>query len=315
MSSRADAVLVTGGAGAIGTNLVKALLQKGERIIVMDNLDSGYEELLPKHPKVDLVKKSITDDNALDAIFRKDRIKVVYHLAANFANENSIDHPEKDLLVNGMGTLKLLIKAQRHCVERFVYSSSSCVYGNIKSSVREDAKLQLDTPYAITKLLGERYVNFFNRHYNLPTAILRIFNSFGPGEKPGKYRNVIPNFIAAAIKGEPLRITGTGRETRDFNWAGNTVQGIMLAEEKEEAIGQTFNIGSGTATQIIKVAELINSITGNEAGIQSSQRRKWDKVLHRRADITKAKKILGYKPETDLPKHLKLTYEWLRQVT
>lgn len=313
MNEESGAVLVTGGAGAIGSNLVKALLQKGERIIVLDNLDSGYADLVPRHPKAVLVKKSILDDKALDSIFNRNKIAVVYHLAANFANENSVDHPEKDLLVNGLGTLKLLERARKHNVTRFVYASSSCVYGNIKGSAREGARLQLDTPYAMTKLLGEQYTNFFHEHYGLPAAILRIFNSFGPGEKPGRYRNAIPNFFAAAMKGKPLQITGTGKETRDFNWIGNTVQGLMLAAEKEEAIGETFNIGSGKATEIIKVAGLINSITGNKAGMQFSQRRKWDKVLHRKADVSKAKKILGYKPEIDLPKHLKLAYEWLRE--
>ncbi|MBI2144962.1 NAD-dependent epimerase/dehydratase family protein [Candidatus Woesearchaeota archaeon] len=307
-----NATLVTGGAGAIGSNLVKALLGKGEEVIVIDNLDSGHEKLVPKHDKVTLIKKSILDEKALEGTFKKG-IKQVFHLAANFANENSIDHPEKDLLVNGLGTLRLLMASQRHNVKRFVYASSSCVYGNIAGAVKEDAKTSLDTPYAVTKLLGEHYTRFFHEHYGVPTAIVRIFNSFGPGEMPGKYRNVIPNFLAAAMKGKPLTITGTGNETRDFNWVGNTVQGLLLAAEKEKAIGQTFNIGSGEATEITKLAEMINSITGNKAPTRLVERRKWDRVIHRKADISKAKKILGYQPEISLHKHLKLTYEWLKQ--
>lgn len=313
MNEESGAVLVTGGAGAIGSNLVRALIMKGKKVVVIDNLDSGYEDLMPKHGRARLVKESILNDKAIDDVFKKDRIESVFHLAANFANENSIDHPEKDLLTNGLGTLRLLTASQKHGAKRFVYASSSCVYGNVSGPVRENAKLQLDTPYAVTKLLGEHYTSFFHEYYGLPTAVLRIFNSFGPGERPGRYRNVIPNFFAAAMKGRPLQITGTGKETRDFNWVGNTVQGLLLAAEKEKAIGETFNIGSGAATQVIKVAELINSITGNKAGITFAERRKWDKVMHRKADITKAKRLLGYKPETGLQKHLKLTYEWLRQ--
>jgi len=308
-----ETVLVTGGAGAIGTNLVGELLSKTKKIIIIDDMDSGYEDLIPKDAKIELIKKSILDETALNGIF-KNRIDVVFHLAANFANENSIEHPKKDLLVNGMGTLKLLEQAHRHKVDRFVYASSSCVYGNVEGSVSEATKdFKLDTPYAITKLIGEYYVNFFQGHYALNTVILRIFNSFGAGERPGKYRNVIPNFFTKAMKGQPLIITGTGQETRDFNWVNNTVQGILLAAQKKEAIGETFNVASGEATQIIKIAELINKITNNTARVELTTRRDWDKVINRKADISKIKRMLGYNPEIDLEKHLKLTYDWLKK--
>lgn len=305
--------LVTGGAGAIGSALTRALIERGYKVAVIDNLDSGYASLLPKSPNLTFIKKSVLDDKALDAAFRE-RVDCVFHLAANFANQNSIDNPEKDLLVNGLGTLKLLMRAQKHN-SKFIYVSSSCVYGNIQGAVKENGKIHLDTPYAITKHLGEEYTTFFHEYYKLPTVILRIFNSFGPGEMPGKYRNVIPNFIKAAMEGKPLVITGNGNETRDFNWVGNTVQGLMLAAEKETAIGQAFNIGSGVATPIIKVAELINRLTRNNSPIKFAKRREWDKVTNRKADISKARKILGYRPEINLPKHLKLTCEWMEKAT
>jgi UDP-glucose 4-epimerase len=306
-----NTVLVTGGAGAIGSTLVKALLPKAREIIVIDNLDSGHKELMPKDRKIRFVQKSITDDYALENIFSR-KIGTVFHLAANFANQNSIDHPEKDLLVNGLGTLKLLKQCAKH-KSRFVYASSSCVYGNISGTAKEDSKIELETPYAITKLLGEQYTNFFHQYYGLETSIVRIFNSFGPGEMPGKYRNVIPNFFQAAIAGKPLVITGTGLETRDFNWVGNTTNGLMLAAEKKQAIGQTFNIASGESTQIIKLAQLINQISGNKAGIIFKERRAWDHIANRKADITKARKALGYTPEISLREHLEATYQWLKE--
>ena len=305
-------VLITGGAGAIGSNLAKALLDKAMKIIIIDDMDSGYEYLLPDNRKISLIKKSILNESALCEAFDAS-IDIVFHLAANFANQNSIDNPEKDLLVNGMGTLKLLEKAKMYKVNKFIFASSSCVYGNVEGEMYEDTtNFRLDTPYAITKLLGEKYVNFFHEYHKLNTSILRIFNSFGPGENPGKYRNVIPNFFKKAMSGEPLIITGDGQETRDFNWVENTTQGFLLAAEKKEAIGEIFNIGSGKETKIIDIAEHINNITGNISKIEFIDRRDWDAVINRKANISKAKNLLGYKPINDLEKHLKLTHEWLK---
>ena len=307
-------VLVTGGAGAIGSNLVNTLLDKAENIIILDNLDSGYKDLLPNSPKIKFIKESILNDDVLTNIF-KQKIDVVFHLAAHFANQNSVDHPEQDLLVNGLGTLKLLRYSKKYNVEKFIYASSSCVYGNVENIVSEELKeYKLDTPYAITKLLGEYYTKFFHNYHGLKTVILRIFNSFGPGEKPGKYRNVIPNFFIKAIKNESLIITGTGKETRDFNWIKNTVNAILLAAEKNGAVGQTFNVASGKSITILELANLINEITGNAAPLIFKERRDWDHIVHRKADISKTKRILGYRPEINLKKHLKETYEWIKRL-
>lgn len=305
-------VLITGGAGAIGSNLAKSLLDKAMKIIIIDDMDSGYEYLIPDNPKISLIKKSILDESSLIEAFETN-IDIVFHLAANFANQNSIDNPQKDLLVNGMGTLKLLEKAKMYNVNKFIFASSSCVYGNVDGEIHENiTDFKLDTPYAITKLLGEKYVNFFHEYHKLNTSILRIFNSFGPGENPGKYRNVIPNFFKKAMSNKPLVITGNGQETRDFNWVKNTTQGFILAAEKKEAIGETFNIGSGKETKIIEIAECINNITGNVSKIEFKDRRDWDIVINRKANISKAENLLNYKPINDLEKHLKLTYDWLK---
>ncbi len=303
-------VLVTGGAGAIGINLVNGLLDKAEKIIVVDDLSSGHSEFLTRNKKIEFIKDSITDGELYEKL-SKQPIQIIFHLAAHFANQNSVEHPRRDLKVNGLGTLKLLEFAVKNKIEKFVYISSSCVYGNNHDAAEEDlSKIQLDTPYAITKYLGEHYTSFFHEYHKLNTVILRVFNSFGPGELGGKYRNVIPNFIDNAIKGKPLTITGTGNETRDFNWVGNVVQACILAATKEKANGQMFNIGSGVETKIIDIAKTIQRLSKNKTRIIFKPRRDWDKVLRRKANIKQAQKLLDYKPEINLQKHFKITYDW-----
>jgi nucleoside-diphosphate-sugar epimerase len=172
--------------------------------------------------------------------------------------------------------------------------------------------LHLDTPYQIHKLLGEFYCNYFYDYYKLPVAIARYFNVYGPGEVPGKYRNVVPNFMWWALHKQPLPIEGTGEETRDFTYIGDIVDGTLRLGALEEAVGETFNLASNTETKIIDLAKLINEITGNEAGITFKPRRIWDRSTRRRASIEKAMKKLGYKPHTDLRRGLQLVYKWFK---
>lgn len=306
-------VLVTGGAGAIGSNLTKKLADLGAIVIILDDLSSSkMNNIDGLDGKITFIKGSITDNNALEKAFSH-KPEIVFHLAALFANQNSIEHPEKDLEVNGLGTLKLLEYSRKVNVERFLFESSSCVYGDAAYSAEDDKNLNPETPYAITKLLGEQYTKFYHDYYGLKTVTFRVFNSFGLGELPGRYRNVIPNFIAMAIKGEPLTVYGSGEETRDFNWVGNLVDAMLAAVLEEKALGETFNIGSGKETRIIEIAQLINKITGSKAGIQHLPARSWDKVRRRRANIEKARKILGYCPENaNLEEQLRTTYLWIK---
>jgi len=309
-------VLVTGGAGCIGSNLVRALLRVDvEKIIVLDNLSASFMWNLPDDPKVVFVKGSVLDEEHLKRAFSF-RPHYVFHLAANFANQNSVDHPETDLLVNGLGTLKILEYTNLLGVERFVFASSGCsVYGSqAPLPLKEDfVSLHLDTPYQIHKLLGELYCNYFHNYYGLPVAIARYFNVYGPGEVPGKYRNVIPNFIWWALHKQPLPITGTGEETRDFTFVEDIVDGTLRMGAVKEAIGEAINLASETETRIIDLAKWVNEVTGNEAGIVFKPRRDWDKAIRRRASIEKARKILGYKPKTDIKSGLRKTYEWFRE--
>ena len=307
-------ILITGGAGCIGSNLTKALLKANpERIIIIDDLSASYEWNLPKDPKVVFIHGSILDEEKMKRAFSF-KPHYVFHLAAHFANQNSVDHPETDLLVNALGTLKTLQYANLVEVERFVFASSGCsVYGSqTPLPLREDlVSLHLDTPYQINKLVGELYCNYFNDYYGLPVAIARYFNVYGPGEVPGKYRNVIPNFIWWAMNKQPLPITGTGEETRDFTFVDDIIDGTLCMGFVKEAVGEAINLASGTETRIIDLANWINELTGNSAGIIFKPRRDWDKAVRRRASIEKAKKILGYEPKTDIKTGLKKTYEWI----
>ena len=308
-------VLVTGGAGAIGSNLTRELASCGANVIILDNFSSAERWNVPSLPGVLLVENDIRDEVALKRVFFE-KPSVVFHLAAFFANQNSVDHPELDLAVNGQGTLRLLQYATMAGVDRFVYASSGCsIYGSdAPLPLREEfMSMNLSSPYQITKMLGELYCNFFYNHYGLNVAKPRFFNSYGPGEVPGQYRNVIPNFVYWAMKGQQLPITGSGEETRDFTFVGDIVDGLMRAGVMESAVGQEFNLASGTETRIIDLAQMINTATGNTAGERLVSRRKWDTKSRLAASIDRAGDLLGYQPRTNFEEGLKLTLQWFRE--
>lgn len=309
-------VLVTGGAGAIGSNLTSQLAEFGARkVLVLDDLSSAERWNVPSHPNILFIEGSILDEVLLKRVFFE-KPAFVFHLAAFFANQNSVDHPELDLNVNGLGTLRLLQYAKMAEIERFIYASSGCsIYGsNAPLPLREDfMSIHLSSPYQITKMLGELYCNFFTHHYGMPIVRTRFFNSYGPGEIPGAYRNVIPNFLYWGLQGKPLPITGTGEETRDFTFVGDIVDGLLRAGYFPEAVGQEMNLASGVETKIIDLAKKINDLTGNPAGILFSDRRKWDTKSRLRASVDRAKQLMQYEPNTEFDAGLQLTLDWFRQ--
>lgn len=306
--------VVTGGAGCIGSNLTRALVTAGAKsVIVVDDLSAAEAWNVPKSPRVRFIKGDILDPRTLTSAFRA-RPEYVFHLAAFFANQNSVDHPEADLMTNGMGTLRVLRQASAAKVHRFLYASSGCsVYGSeAPLPMSEDfVSLSLDTPYQVTKLLGELYTNYFRNLHKLPSVNLRFFNVYGPGEIPGRYRNVIPNFFWWAMHGQPLPITGTGDETRDFTYVDDVVAGILAAGVRDQAVGEAINLASGVETRIGDLAEKINAITGNAAGIMRRPRRAWDRHTRRRASIAKARKHLKYEPKTTIDQGLRNVHAWI----
>ncbi|VVB66520.1 L-arabinose 1-dehydrogenase (NAD(P)(+)) [Candidatus Gugararchaeum adminiculabundum] len=315
-------ILVTGGAGAIGSNLVRALVSqgKGNRVTVIDDESEGtFENIRDVAGKITYLKGDIRDAGILDKAFSQN-FDYIFHLAAAFANEKSVENPKFDCDVNIGGTIKLLERARKagkdgKSVERFVYASSSSCYGQQeKLPLSEEASMNPSTPYAVSKLAGEQYAHLYSKLYGMPTASIRYFNSFGPGERPGKYRNVIPNFFSLALKGEPLTITGTGEETRDFTYISDVVDCTILAAEKKAAIGEVFNCSYGKERKIIDVANSINKICGNKAGVVFKERRSWDNVTRRGASVEKAKKLLGFSPKVDFEQGIVKTFEWFKKI-
>ncbi|MDP4680891.1 MAG: NAD-dependent epimerase/dehydratase family protein [Cyclobacteriaceae bacterium] len=257
-------ILVTGGAGAIGSNLVCALSKLVGRnglIIVLDNLSATVNKSswnVPNLKNVIFVEGDMTNDEMLRRVFQE-KPSIVFHLAAFFANQNSVDFPEKSAKVDIVGISKLLQLSNLTEVSRFVYASSGCaVYGSSpKLPVSEDfVSMHLTTPYQINKMAGEMYCNYFNHQFGLKTVNCRFFNSYGPGEIPGQYRNVIPNFIYWGIKKQSLPITGDGTETRDFTNVLDLTQGLIKAGFYEDAIGQNFNLAAGKEIAIKDIALL-----------------------------------------------------------
>ena len=306
-------ILVTGGAGCVGSNLTRKLADLGaEKVIILDNMSSAYHWNIPDRDAIQFVQGDILSDEDLKRVF-KEKPDYVYHLAAHFANQNSVDEPETDLMVNGIGILKVLEHAQLTGVDRFIYSSSGCgVYG-LESKMpfeEHDISISLHTPYLVTKLLGELYTNYFHNLYDVPIVNARFFNVFGPGEVPGKYRNVIPNFFYWAMNGQPLPITGEGTETRDWTFVDDICNGLLAMAIEEEAIGEAINLGSGQDHRVIDMANRVNELSGNEAGIEFKERRNWDAKTKLLSSIEKAKDILGYKPTVSFDDGLVKVHDW-----
>jgi nucleoside-diphosphate-sugar epimerase len=308
-------ILITGGAGAIGSNLTRVMAElEAQTVIVLDDLSAAYEWNIPSLPNVLFVKGSVTDEVSLKRVFAL-KPDIIYHLAAFFANQNSVDYPQRDLMTNGLGTLLVYQYAQMCGTKRVVYASSGCsIYGSAAPlPLKEEfMSMHLTTPYQITKMLGELYGNFFYHHYGLPVVKTRFFNSYGPGEVPGQYRNVIPNFIFWALSGLPLPLTGSGEETRDFTYVMDIVDALLRAGYFEQAVGQEMNIASGHEVKILELAERINELTGNKAGIVRAAPRVWDTKKRLLACVDRAKNIIGYEPRTGFEQGLKTTIQWFR---
>lgn len=313
-------ILVTGGAGAIGSNLIIALsmlVGDGGRIVVLDNL-SAIKIRDPWNvtplPNVMFVLGDVRSDIDLKRVF-KEEPSIVFHLAAFFANQNSIDYPEISADVDVLGQIRLLEYARLAKVQRLVYASSGCaIYGSYPVlPVKEDfISMHLTTPYQINKMTGEMYCNFYRHHYGIPIVNCRFFNSYGPGEAPGQYRNVIPNFLYWAMMGRSLPITGSGEETRDFTYVLDLVQGLIKAGFEERAVGENFNLASGKEIRIKDLVELVNKATGNKAPVKYLERRKWDTKPRLLACIDKAKELVAYEPLVGFEEGLQKNIEWFR---
>ncbi|OEE38958.1 NAD-dependent epimerase/dehydratase family protein [Vibrio anguillarum] len=304
-------VLIIGGAGAIGGNLVSKLLDECAEVLVVDNFSSGRLANVDESALVSYC--DIFDRDKIDDIIQKFNPNYIYNLAAHFANQNSVDYPYEDIKTNIIGQINVLESCKRlKSLKKYVYASSSCVYGHVEQMQENASIYPCETPYAINKYAAELYTKYYSEQFGVPTASVRIFNTFGEGEMAGKYRNVIPNFIDKALKNEDIRITGDGSETRDFTYVSDTVRCLTLAAESEFKNGEVFNSGTGIETEIKYLAEMIIKICNSESKVVFKERRDWDSVKNRVSNIDRTNKLLGYKPSVSLIKGLENTINWYR---
>jgi len=303
-------ILITGGAGFIGSNLVERLI-KGNEVIVLDNLSTGKEENIKEflgNKNFKFINGSITDLNLL----RKMTCDVDYilHHAAIVSVTESIENPILTNEVNINGTLNVLTAAKENQIKKLVFASSCAVYGDSpKLPKTENMNPNSKSPYAVTKLTGEYYCNVFKNIYGLETLSLRYFNCYGPRQsQESEYAAVIPKFIFAALNDKPIVIYGDGRQTRDFVYVKDVVNANMLAIKNGSGI---YNIGFGKEVTINELADKIIELAKSKSEIIHKKQREGD-IKHSLADISKAKKEICYEPKYNLEQGLKETVRWFK---
>jgi len=304
--------LVTGGAGFIGSHIVEELVSKNQTVRVIDNLSTGnINNLTPFMDSIEFINADIRDAVAVDSAMKD--VDFVLHQAALPSVPRSIADPVTSNEVNINGTLNILWAAHNNKIKRFVMASSSSVYGNIDVSPKhEELKLTPESPYAVTKLTGELYARAFYNVYGLETVCLRYFNVFGPRQDPDSpYAAVIPIFISEMNEGKPAPINGDGLQTRDFTYVKNVVKANLLACEANSNIaGKAMNAACGGSISLLKLVELINKELGTDIKPFFRPNRAGD-VMHSKADISLAKKLMDYNPDIDFEEGLKITIRHL----
>lgn len=305
--------LVTGGAGFIGSNISKELVRRGYQVRVLDNFSTGkLDNIKPFLKKIELVRGDITREKDLKRALRG--IDYVFHEAALRSVPRSVDNPLSTNEVNITGTLKLLIASRDAGVKRVVYASSSSVYGDSKLIPQnEEHKTSPISPYAASKLAAENYMQVFAKTFGLETVSLRYFNVFGPGQNPeSKYSAVIPKFIEAAVKNATIEIHGDGKQSRDFSYIDNVVSANILAALTPGVSGQIFNVACGDSLAVIDIVKVLEKMLNRELKVRHTAARAGD-VRKTKADITKARKYLRYKPLTGFEEGMYKTFQWFTE--
>ena len=307
----AGMILVTGGAGFIGSHLVEALIARGHRVRVLDDFSTGRKEHLKSVIScLDLVEGDIRDQKTVRKAL--EGVEAVFHQAALPSVPRSFQDPVNITSVNVGGTLVLLEESRSAGVKRFIYASSSSVYGDIETEAKkEDLPPQPLSPYAVGKLSGEYFCRLYWKVHRLPTVSLRYFNVFGPRQDPdSQYSAVIPRFITAAIRSERPVIYGDGRQSRDFTFVQNVVEGNLKAlDALPSAWGEVVNIACGERINLWKLVEEISRLTSRPLNPETAPVRPGD-VRHSRADIGKAEKLLNYSPRVSFQDGLAATIKW-----
>jgi len=322
-----SSVLVVGGAGFVGSNVVLSLLDaRADRVVVIDNLLSAERSNVPDDERVEFREGSIADDDILDDLH--DEFDYVFHLATYHGNQSSIANPLEDHENNLITTLKLYERAKDwRRLRKLVYSASGCTlaahtYGDAEAT-QEDGPvpLDLDSPYQISKVVGEFYSVYYQRMTGLPTVRARFQNIYGPREILGAgrwrgtaatvWRNVTPTFVYRALKDLPLDLDNGGLASRDFVYVGDVVDGLIACAERG-APGDVYNLASGVETSIRTLADLIISLSGSSSELTVAPPRDWDRSGHRFGSTVKAERELAFTATTDLEAGLRSTIDWMR---
>jgi len=302
--------LVTGGGGFIGSNLVRALLERGDEVRVLDNFSTGNRNNLDGLD-IEVVEGELRSYERVHNAVRG--VDTVFHLGALGSVPRSVQDPLTSSAVNIEGTLNVLLAARDEGIRRVVFSSSSSVYGSRRElPVTEDLPADPISPYGVAKLAAERYCVSFSRVYeSFESVVVRYFNVFGPRQSPhSQYAAVIPLFITAIAAGEPIRIDGDGEQRRDFTYISNVVDGTIAAADAAGASGRIFNVAANSPVSVNEVAAAIGQIVGKGVQVRSAPPRAGD-IRDSWADISAAKETLGWTPTVGLEDGLRLTVEAL----
>ncbi|MDQ3636245.1 MAG: SDR family oxidoreductase [Acidobacteriota bacterium] len=307
-------VLVTGGAGFIGSNLADGLIEQGAKVVIIDNFATGFRENLEEiRGSFEFVEGDINDDSALKKAIKD--VEIVFHQAALPSVPRSVDNPAETHEACVNATFNLLLKAKENNVRRFIYAASSSAYGNQEILPKvETMKPEPLSPYAAAKLMGEYYCSVFNEVYGLEAISLRYFNVFGPRQNPSSfYSGVISRFIDALMSGKTPVIYGDGEQSRDFTYIANVVDANIKAAQTNKGFGEVINTANGERITLNELLETLKKITGKEDVEADYQAERKGDVEHSQADNTKAKEIYGYEKLVGLEEGLQKTIDWWKQ--
>ncbi len=307
-------VLVTGGAGFIGSHIVDALLERGDTVRILDNLSTGTAANIDEsNPRVEFIRGDLTDAETVARAV--DGVELVFHQAALASVPRSVERPLDTHAACVTGTLNLLDAARRAGVRRLVYAASSSAYGDQPTSSKRETDLPAPiSPYGAAKLASELYCQAFTATYGFETVSLRYFNVFGTRQDPGSpYSAVIPLFITAILKGQQPKIYGDGHQSRDFCYVGNVVHANLLAAEAQGAAGKVFNIACGQSISLLELLGHLNRLLGTDVQPIHEPPRVGD-VRESLADITQARQILGYEPLVDFSEGLQRSIAYYRDL-
>jgi UDP-glucose 4-epimerase len=306
-------IVVSGGAGFVGSNIVRRLLKEQASVVVLDDFYTGAMDNLPAgDPKLEVIRGSVTDFDLVRDVVKGASV-IIHEAARNIIV--STRNPREDYEVNIGGTLNMLLAMRETGVPRLVYASSASIYGNPRYlPINEDDATNMLSPYSVSKFAGENYCKAFYESYGLSTSVVRYSNVFGTAQRPDNpYCGVVSKFFEAAMNNQPPRIHGDGEQTRDFTYIDDVVEATLLAAFMAKAEGQVYNVGTGRETTINQLARIIIEITGAEVEPSYIDRRDIDNIRRRVVNIEKIRRELRWAPSVTVEQGLRRTYQWLKE--